>query len=161
MEQQTHEQPIVGFIQLRGALRIALRDPDGKILEERLVKNTVVTAGRAWVLGQLETVNQVTSQSISYMAIGSGTIAPVTSNTALGNEVTRKAIGTFVTTNLTANPPSFDSVTSYATNEANTTLGEVGLFNSNASGTMLARATFASFVKATSNTLSITYTISG
>ncbi len=95
------------------------------------------------------------------MAIGSGTIAPTTANTALGNEVTRKAIGTFATANLAANPPSFDSITSFATNEANTTLGEVGLFNSNSGGTMLARATFASFVKATSNTLSITYTISG
>lgn len=158
MEQQA--QP-TGFIQLRGALRIALRDPHGKILEERIIKNTVVTQGRSWVLGQLETVNQVTSQTISQMAIGSGLVAPTTANTALGLEVTRKAIGTFVTTQLTANPPSFDSVTSFATNEANTTLGEVGLFNSSSGGTMLARATFASFVKATSNTLSITYTISG
>ena len=160
MELQQHEQP-TGYIQLRGSLRIAMRDPDGKLLEERIVKNTVVTQGRSWVLGQLETVNQQTAQTVSQMAIGSGTVAPTTANTALGLEVTRKAIGTFSTTNLTANPPSFDSITSFATNEANTTLAEVGLFNSSAGGTMLARATFASFVKATSNTLSITYTISG
>ena len=81
-------------------------------------------------------------------------------NTGLGNEVTRLAIGTFNTVNLTANPPSFDSVTSFATNLANTQLAEVGLFNSSAVGTLIARATFASFTKATSNTLSITYTLS-
>ena len=158
---ETQEKPhIQDYVHLRGSLRIAMLDPDGKILEERLVKNTVALVGRAWILGQLETTNQVTSQTISYMAIGSGTVAPVTGNTGLGGEVTRLAIGTFNTTNLTGNPPSFDSVTSFATNMANTTLAEVGLFNSSAVGTLIARATYASFVKATSNTLSITYTIS-
>lgn len=160
MNQIQEQAPIQDYVHLRGSLRIAMLDPEGKIIEERLVKNTVALTGRAWILGQLETTNQVTSQTISYMAIGSGTVAPVTGNTGLGNEVTRLAIGTFNTVNLTANPPSFDSVTSFATNLANTQLAEVGLFNSSAVGTLIARATFASFTKATSNTLSITYTLS-
>lgn len=150
-----------GFIKLRGAFQIALLDPEGKELLRRIVDNTVVLTGRAWVLGQLETTNQITSQTVSQMEVGSGTIAPTTANTALGNAVTRKPIASFITTQLTANPPSFDSVMALLTNEGNTQLSEVGLFNSSAGGTMLARATFASFTKATSNTLSITYTISG
>ena len=148
------------ILRLRGAFQIALCDLDGNILEQQIVKNTVVTAGRAWVLKQLETVNQLTAQTVSQMAIGSATTAPVTGDTALGLEVTRKPIATFTTTELTANPPNWTAVVSFATNEANTTLAEVGLFNSSAAGTMLARATFASFVKATSNTLNISYTIS-
>jgi hypothetical protein len=151
---------VVDGIRLRGALRIALKDPDGKILEERIINNLIVLGGRSWVLGQLETTNQVTSQSVSYMGIGSGTVAPVTGNTGLGLEVTRKAIAAFDTTLLTANPPSWTAQCTFATNEANTTLGEVALFNSSAVGTMLNRATFASFVKATSNTLAISFTIS-
>ena len=158
MEQQLEMRPIP----LRGAFEILLHNAKtGEIIDRRKVPNTVVLTGRAWILGQLETVNQDTNRTISHMAIGSNTVAPTTANSALGNEVTRKGIGTFTTTNLTANPPSFDSIASFATNEANTTLSEVGLFNSSAVGTMIARATFASFVKATSNTLSITYTISG
>lgn len=152
---------LADVLHLRGAFRLHLLDPDGKLLEERIVNNTVVTSGRRWVLQQLETTDQVTSQTISHMEVGSGTIAPTTANTALGNAVTRKSIASFVTTQLTANPPSWDAVMSLATNEGNTQLSEVGLFNSSAVGTMLARATFASFTKATSNTLSITYTISG
>lgn len=148
-------------IKLRGALQIHLLDPGGKILEKRCVENTVVTMGRSWVLGQLETVNQATSQTISYMAIGSISNAPTTADTALGGEYTRLAIGTWVTTGLTNNPPSWQAQTSFATNQGNTTLAEVGLFNSSATGTMLAHATFTSFIKATSNTLSISYTISG
>lgn len=147
-------------IQLRGALRIALCDPTGKIIKEQLINNTVVTTGRVFVLKQLESTDIATARTISHLAIGSGLVAPSTANTALGNEVTRGAISSFDTTNLTANPPSWQAQISFATNEANTTLGEAGLFNSSAAGTMLARATFASFVKATSNTLAISYTIS-
>lgn len=145
---------------LRGALRIVLGDPHGNIIKEQIINNTVVTAGRAFVLKQLQTVNYDTTKTISHLAIGSGTVAPVTGDTALGGEVTRKAISSFDTTNLTANPPSWQAQISFATNEGNTTLGEAGLFNTSSAGTMLARATFTSFVKATSNTLSISYTIS-
>lgn len=150
-----------GVIRLRGSLRIQEVSPDGKIVNERRIDNTVVTQGRSWVLGQLETVNQATAQAIGWLAVGSGTTAPTTGDTALGLEVLRLAIGTFVTTTLANNPPSWQAQVSFATNQANTTLAEVGLFNSSAAGTMLARATFASFVKATSNTLNISYSISG
>ena len=154
-------EQISDFIRLRGAFQIALLDPTGKVLEKHLVDNTVVTVGRVFVLKQLQSVNIDTARTISHMGIGSGTVAPTTGNTGLGNEVTRLAIASFDTALLTANPPSWVAQCTYATSDANTTLGEVALFNSSAAGTMLARATFASFVKATSNTLAISYTISG
>lgn len=148
------------FIRLRGAFQIALCDRDGNVLEKQIVDNTVVTVGRAWVLKQLNSVNHVTQQNLSHIGIGSGLSAPATGDAALGNEVTRAAIGTFTTSGLTDNPPNLIMAVSFATSDANTTLGEIAVFNSNAAGTMLARATFASFVKATSNTLGLSYTIS-
>jgi hypothetical protein len=154
-------EQFTGVLQLRGSLRIALQDPDGKLLEERIINNLIVTAGRAWVLGQLETVNQNTAQTISYIAVGSNTTPPTTADSALGNEVTRLPISSFLTVGLANNPPSWTATVTLATNQGNTTLGEVGLFNSSAAGTMLGHATFSSFVKATSNTLNISYTISG
>ena len=154
-------EQLVEGVRLRGSLRIHLTDLSGVVLEERIINNLIVTAGRAWVLGQLETVNQATAQTVSYMAIGSNTNAPTTADTALGNEVTRLNIATFVTGGLTNNPPSWQAQVSFATNLANTTLAECGLFNSSSVGTMLAHATFTSFVKATSNVLNISYTISG
>src|SRR5271154_284130 len=111
-------------IKMRGSIRMVLGDMDGKILKEQLFENLLVTVGRAWVLGQLESVNIVTSQTISYLAIGSGTNAPTTADTGLNNEVTRISIGTFSTTNLTANPPSWQAQVSFATNQANTPLAE-------------------------------------
>lgn len=152
---------LTDVIRLRGCLRIALHDPDGKIVNQQIIENTVVTVGRAWALGQLESSNIVTSQTISQLAVGSGTVAPTTADTTLGLEVLRIAIGTFSTAGLTANPPSWQAQVIFATNQANTTLAEAGIFNSSSGGTMFARATFASFIKATSNTLNISYTISG
>lgn len=153
------KKQIGDVLMLRGSIQIALCDLDGNVLRSQIINNTVVIAGRAWVLKQLQTVNHVTSQNISHMAIGSDTTAPATSQSALGLEVTRKAISSFDTTNLTANPPNWQAQVQFATNEGNTTLAEVAMLNSNSGGTMLCRATFASFVKATSNVLNISYNL--
>lgn len=154
-------QEYVDVVHMRGSIRMVLGDLEGNLIDEKRFENLLVTVGRSWVLGQLESVNIQTAQTISYLAIGSGTQAPTTGDSSLNNEVTRIAIGTFATGGLTLNPPSWQAQVAFATNQANTTLAEVGLFNSIAGGTMLAHATFASFVKATSNTLNISYTISG
>jgi len=152
---------------LKGSMEIVLRSIfDGSEVERRHVENTITTAGRAWVLQHIAgsaVFGGNTTAPLSYMAIGTATTAPATSDTALGSETTRKAVtagGSFVTSNLTSNPPSYELDCSYATNEGNTTLAEVGLLNSSASGTMLAHATFGTINKTTSNTLSISYTIS-
>ncbi len=157
------QEPVLDYIRLRGSLRIALRDPEGKILEERIVNNLVVTQGRSWVLGQLQSVNQIASQLIGWMAIGTSTLAPTTADVLLNSEVTRIAVGTWVTSTLTQNPPNWQAQGSFASNVANTTLAECGLFNVSGANlaTMLAHATFTSFSKTTSNTLTISYTISG
>lgn len=160
-------------LKLRGFIEFELKDAirseiirKGKfnvyddVVEKGENRNTVVTSGRRWVLQQIASSEINTAQSISYLAIGTGTAAPATSDSALGSETTRKAIGTYTTTNLTSNPPSWRAEVSFATNEGNTTLGEVGLFNSSSGGTMLARATFSTINKTTSNTLSVSYTIS-
>lgn len=147
-------------IQLRGCLEYALYNTKGEIVERGRRENTIVTAGRKWVLRQIVSSDIVTSESISYLGVGTGTAAPATSDTGLASEVTRKAIGTFATANLTSNPPSWQAQVSFATNEGNSTLGEMALFNSSANGTMLGRATFSTINKTTSNTLSVSYTVS-
>lgn len=148
-------------IKMRGFIEMELRDAgSGRVIARKQVNNVIVTAGRRWVLQQIASSDINTAQSISYLAVGTGTTAPATSDAALGGENTRKQIGTFTTANLTSNPPSWQAAVSFATNEANTTLGEVGLFNSSAAGTMLGRATFSTINKTTSNTLSVSYTVS-
>lgn len=148
-------------VQLRGAYELVLACAlTGQILERRVIDNVVVTAGRRWVLQQLESTDHATAQNLSHIAVGTSTTAPATNDTALGNESSRLAINSFTTSNLTSNPPSFRAEVSFNTNQANTTLGEFGIFNSSSGGTMLSRITFATINKTTSNTLAVSYTLS-
>jgi hypothetical protein len=155
------EQPFI----LKGSMKAVLRSVyDGSIVAEVENKNVIVTAGRAWVLKHIvgtAVFNGNETAPLNYLAIGTSTTAPATSDTTLGSETTRKAIQNFTTSNLTSNPPSYQLECSFATNEGNTTLGEVALLNSSAAGTLLAHATFGTINKTTSNTLGISYTISG
>ena len=159
MQKDPQEQ---GYIMLKGAMELALNNAhDNELVEYRHRRNTVVTAGRRWVLERIQASSPPTT-TIGFMAVGQSTDDLGTDDTALTAELggSRTDIGTFTTTNLTSNPPSWAAQVSWATDEAVGTLGEVGLFNSNSAGTMLARATFNTIDKETTNTLSITYVIS-
>ncbi len=149
-------------IKMRGCIEIALLNAEtGVELERRKIDNVVVTSGRSYVLSRMVSVNPQTD-TINAIAVGTSTTAPVTGDTILASESLRIAIASFTTTGLTANPPSWQAQCTFATNQANTTLGEAGLFNSTASNvqTMLSHVTFATINKTTSNTLAISYTIS-
>jgi hypothetical protein len=95
-------------IQLRGLIEMQLHNAaNGEPVGDRVSFNTVVTAGRRWVLSRIYTTD---AQTVSYLAIGSGTVAPATGDSALGSETTRLAIGTFTTTGMANNPPSWRKI---------------------------------------------------
>ncbi len=154
------EKQVSDFIQMRGSVEIALHNAfTDEVVARREIENSVVRIGRRWVLAKIQS-NSPPAEEIDNMAVGTDTSAPATSDLALGNETDRNVIGTFARENESASPPSWQAQASWATNEANTTLSEVGLFQSSSGGTMLARATFTTLDKRTSNTLTISYTIS-
>lgn len=151
---------------LRGRFGVMLGDSEGNPLwpEPQWTDNTVVTAGRAWLLKHIMSSQSanVSSQIISAVAVGTGTVAPTTSDTLLGSEVQRKTNIT-ETDNSGSAAPNCVWAASFATNEGNSSvLDEFGIFNTSAASTatMLARATTAAFLKTTSNTLTVSYTIS-
>lgn len=148
-------------IRLRGCYEVALMDQNGQVLDYRKVDNVVVTSGRSYVLSRLVS-GAAQTDVINSIAVGTSTTAPATGDTLLTSEALRIAIATFITTGLTANPPSWQAQCTFATNQANTTLGEAGIFNSSGANvqTMLSHVTFATISKTTSNTLAISYTIS-
>lgn len=153
-------------IKLRGRFEIGLYDPEGNLIEYRKQDNTVVTSGRSYVLSRIQS-SSPQADVINAIAVGTSTTAPTTGDTLLNAEVNstnsgRLAIASFVTGGLTNNPPSWQAQVTFATNQANSTLGEAGIFNSTGSNsvTMLSHVTFTTIAKTTSNTLAISYTIS-
>lgn len=153
-------------IQLRGCFEIGLydaRDPQNpRLVDYRKIDNVVVTAGRAYVLSRILGSGLAQTDTMTAIAVGTVTTAPATSDTLLGSEILRLGIATFVTGGLTANPPSWQAQVTFATNQANTTLGEAGIFNASGANvqTMLSHVTFATINKTSTNTLAISYTIS-
>jgi hypothetical protein len=151
-------------IKMRGCIEMMLYNAETKeaIPESyRKINNVVVTSGRRYVLSRILSSSPQTD-TLNAIAVGTSTTAPVTGDTLLGSEALRISISSFDTTNIGANPPSWAAQCTFATNQANTTLGEAGLFNSTsaAAQTMLSHVTYATINKTTSNTLAITYTIS-
>ena len=165
-DQVNGQNPEPQFQKMRGCVEVALNNAKtGKqewmySMALQGLENAVATQGRAWVLAHMLSGEGATSQVLSHAAVGTDTAAPSTGDTGLGSEVIRKAVGTWDLSGTTANPPYIRALIQLQTDEGNTTLAEVGLFNSSAVGSMLAHATFASTAKTTDNTFGITYTIS-
>jgi hypothetical protein len=138
-------------LQARGDVSIVLTGPDGKVKDQREIKNLVVTAGLAHIASRIVG----TAQGVmSHMALGSNNVAAAAGNTALGNELGRVA--------LTGAVPTGASIAFTATFGAGSGTGsvtEAGLFNAAAAGTMLARTTFGVVTKESGDTLAITWTV--
>ena len=151
-------------LKLRGCIDVYLQDAQsGKVVEHRHQNNVVVTAGRAWVLMRIQG-SSPDANTLNYIGFGgSSSASPATGDTALFAEITsmRTQVGTW-SYGTASNPPYITGQVSFATNQGNTTIAEAGFFNhdTSAGGTLLSHVTFASINKTTSNTLSISYTIS-
>lgn len=141
-----------------GQLHIVLRDKDGKVKDERKVKNLVVTTGVNYIADRMA---DAAESAMSHMAVGSTSQAAAASDTTLdpansgAGEEARVALDSTTQTN--------EDVVYIATFGAGTgtaTLTEAGIFNAASGGTMLCRTTFGSITKGSSDSLEITWTVS-
>ena len=133
-------------LKLKGKLSIALND---EVVQE--VDNLVVTAGKEYVASRMK---DTTATAMSHMAIGSGTTNPAASDTALETELGRVA--------LTSTTVSGAVVTYVATFAAGTGTGavtEAGILNASSSGTLLCRTEFSVVNKGSSDSMTITWTV--
>ena len=122
----------------------------GELLEEKVIKNLVVTAGINWIIDRLKNTPAI----MSHLAVGTNTAAAAAGNTALGAELTRVA--------LTSSTPSAGTITYIASLPAGTATGaltEAGLFNAPTGGTMMARTVFPVVNKGDNDAISITWAI--
>ena len=135
-----------------GTLEIVLRDKDGKVKDQRTVKNLVVDTGLAYIADRMA---DAAESAMSHMAVGTGSTAAAAGDTTLGTEAGR--------TSLTSTTQTNEDVVYIATFSAGTGTGaltEAGLFNAASAGTMLCRTIFSTVNKGASDSLQITWTVS-
>ena len=122
----------------------------GESLEERVIKNLVVSAGLAWIASRMVGTPDV----MSHMAVGSGIVAAADANTSLDTEITRVAM-----TSVTAVGGVVTYIASYPAGVATGALTEAGILNAAANGTLLARTVFPVVNKGVDDGISITWVI--
>lgn len=135
-----------------GTLDIVLRDKDGKVKDQRTVKNLVVDTGLAYIADRMA---DAAESAMSHMAVGTGSTAAAAGDTTLGTESGRVALTSTTQTN--------EDVVYVATFSAGTGTGaltEAGILNAASAGTLLCRTVFSTVNKGASDSLQVTWTVS-
>tara|TARA_B100000424_G_C22810602_1_gene434168 strand:+ start:262 stop:705 length:444 start_codon:yes stop_codon:yes gene_type:complete len=140
---------------IRGQLKIVLRDANGNVKESKTVENLVVNSGLAYAISRM---TGTAKNVMSHMGVGSNSTAPSASDTDLGTTLgSREALDS--TTITGSNNESVQYVSSFEAGDGTGAIVEAGLFNASSGGDMLCRTTFSVINKGASDTLSLTWTI--
>ena len=143
-------------IKMIGDVNVQRFDQTGALVEERQIKNLVVTVGKNYIANRMQATSVQTVMNT--MAIGTNSATPAVGNTTLGVEAGRVALASF--------SASGNQVTATATFPAGTGTGaitEAGIFNPSSAGSsggnMLCRTTFPVVNKAAGDSIAVTWVI--
>jgi hypothetical protein len=121
----------------------------GKVIHSTDIDNLVVSTGRNWIASLIGGA----TGSMTHMATGTGTTTEVLADTTLETEVARVTTADSYSSNTASFTSTFNAgVTTGAITEA-------GIFDASSAGDMLCRTTFAVVNISSSDSMSITWTI--
>jgi len=136
---------------VKGALEIVLRDKNGKVKDQRKLKNLIVTTGVNYIADRMA---DAAEGAMSHMAVGTGSTAAAAGDTTLGTETARVALTSTTQTN-----DDVVYVASFGAGTGTGALTEAGILNASSGGTLLCRTVFSAVNKGASDTLQITWTV--
>lgn len=156
---------------MRGQLRIEVRDASGQLVETQVCRNRIVKSGRQLVAhlfgGNVPAGTDL--NKVGFIAVGQGTDAATDAQQTLVSERLRKAIGTLQHSDFVDKDASNNDVqrvkvsitTTFDYKEANgdKPLVEAGLFTASTAGTMYNRVVFDPVKKSESFQLTLLWEI--
>jgi hypothetical protein len=142
-------------IKAKGLVSFLLVDQFGNIKQEE-EQNLVVTTGLSYLISRAK---DATTTAMSHIAVGTGTTAAATTQTALVGEVARVALTSTTQVTTTVTGDAIQYVATFPAGSGTAALTEAGIFNSASVGTMMARTVFAVINKGALDTLTITWKI--
>jgi hypothetical protein len=137
---------------LKGRVAIVLRGKDGKVKQEQEIRNLVVDAGLDFIASRM---GGTSSDVMSHMAVGSGSVAADAADTGLGSELGRVALSSSTVTD-----NSIAYVATFGAGVGTGAITEAGIFNDGTAGDMLCRTVFAVINKQVDDSLQISWTVS-
>jgi hypothetical protein len=138
-------------LKLKGRVAMVLRDAEGNVKAEQEIRNLVVDAGLDFIASRMK---DATATAMSHMAIGSGTTAAASGDTALETELGRNAL---TSTTVTDNAVAY--VATFGAGVGTGAVTEAGILNAGTGGDMLCRTVFSVVNKAADDSLQITWTV--
>lgn len=138
-------------IQLRGEMRLVLRDKRGRIKARRHVKNLVTTVGKNSIMDNI--LASPTLGKPTHMEVGTSSTAE-----AVGDTTITGGFGRVALTSKTRSTNVVTMVGNWSAGASTGSLREAGVWDASTSGTLWARATYALITKGASDTLQITWT---
>ena len=142
-------------IKAKGLVSFLLVDQFGNIKQEE-EQNLVVTTGLSYLISRAK---DATATAMSHIAVGTGTTAAATTQTALVGEVARVALTSTTQVTTTVTGDAIQYVATFPAGSGTAALTEAGIFNAASIGTMMARTVFAVINKGALDTLTITWKI--
>lgn len=138
-------------LKLKGAMVATLKHANGDI-EVFRKDNLILNAGFDFIA---DAIGKVSSRPavMGYTAVGTGTTAVASSQTALVTELARKA----ATYAHTAGTKVFTFSTYFAAGEATGAITEAGICNASSGGTFIDRVTFAVINKGSDDELTVNF----
>lgn len=136
------------------------RGADGRIKGVRIVRNLIVSAGKAGMASRLN--GSGGEAAFTYLAVGTGTTSPAAGNTTLETEIVDSglarvnATASRVTTSVTNDTARLTTTFSVSGTKAVT---EAGILNAASSGTLLCRQTFSAVNVVSGDSLQLTYSV--
>ena len=137
---------------LHGRMEARLIKPDGSVIV-RVKDNLVVNAGFSFIAQSIG-LSSGRPSVMSHIAVGTGTTAAASANTALVTELARKA----ATFSHTVGTKVFQFEATFNAGEATGAITEAGVLNAASAGTMLDRVVFAVINKGADDTLTQRFT---
>jgi len=138
-----------------GNLTIERYNKDGKLIELRKEKNTVVAAGKNFIAARMAGTSKAV---MTHMGIGVGTTAVNTgTDTTLGSQKGNR--NTFSETPLLASNAMTYKATFIGDSTYTGAITEAAIFNASTAGDMLCRTVFLPVNKTDNDTISITWTV--
>jgi hypothetical protein len=147
-------------LKLKGLISLTVTDKDGNLKDERLIKNTITSAGLAQIA---LLAGDASAVPFTYLALGTGTVAAEAADTALGTETSasglERAAATVSRVTTTVANDTLQLVKTF-TAGATAAITEAGIFNDASAGTLLGRQVFSAVNVVSGDTLALTYKVS-
>lgn len=141
-------------LKVKGKILYKIEDPEtGEIIDQNEIENLITDIGAEKIADYIagNTVND-----FQYIAIGSDSTAPSTSDTSLGTETARS--GAIAPTKPNTNEVRWTH--EFTAGEGGSTINEFGMFNDSTAGDMLNRRTFPTTIDNQNYNLTVEYTLS-